>query len=278
MRRKWLCHLIVLVALVILALIALDQRMIVRTYTVESDKIEEPVRLVVLADFHGCDYGEDGAELVQAVVELQPDVVLLGGDIFDDALPWDASETLVRSLAQRWPCYYVTGNHEYWSERIDEICRIITDAGATVLNMDCRTINVRGQRLNICGVLDPYAMVYDDAPDTQTQLTRALAECELDVYTILLAHRPELIDQYAAAGFDLVASGHAHGGQVRIPFLVNGLYAPNQGWFPPYAGGRYEVNGTTLIVSRGLARESTRLPRIFNRPELLLVELCPLAQ
>ena len=91
--------------------------------------------------------------------------------------------------------------------------------------------------------------------------------------TVLLANRPELIEKYDVHDFDLVVSGHAHGGQVRIPGLLNGLYAPNQGWFPPYAGGEYEVNGTTMIVSRGLARETTRLPRIFNRPELVIVEL-----
>jgi predicted MPP superfamily phosphohydrolase len=92
-------------------------------------------------------------------------------------------------------------------------------------------------------------------------------------YTILLAHRPEEIERYSAYHFDLVLSGHAHGGQWRLPGIVNGLLAPDQGWFPRYAGGEYLVNGTTLIVSRGLARESTRIPRIFNRPELVVVDL-----
>ncbi len=96
---------------------------------------------------------------------------------------------------------------------------------------------------------------------------------------MLLAHRPELAEKYAAAGaFDLVVAGHAHGGQVRIPGLVNGLLAPHQGWFPRYAGGLYTLDGMTMIVSRGLAREFTLLPRVFNRPEVVLVTVVPAAQ
>lgn len=272
MRKKvWL---IILLLVIVLALIGLDQRMIVRNYTVKTDKLNAPVRLAVVTDFHGCDYGEDAADLVQAVTDLQPDAVLLVGDIFDDVIPWDDSEALVRSLAQRWPCYYVTGNHEYWSNRVDEICQIITEAGVTVLDQNCAELVLNGQPLNICGIPDPYANV-----NTWDALTSATGDMRQEGYTILLAHRPEVIEQYAAKGsFDLVVSGHAHGGQFRIPLLVNGLYAPNQGWFPKYAGGMYEVEGTTLIVSRGLARESTSIPRIFNRPELVMIELCPSAQ
>lgn len=268
MRKEWLIRLMLLAAVIVLAVIGLDQRMVVRHYTVESDKVTTPVRLVVVADYHGCDYG-DG--LIPAIEALQPDAVLLPGDIFDDDMPWAPSEELVRGLAERHPCYYVTGNHEYWSGEVDEICRIIEDAGATVLNASCAKLCVNGQYINICGIPDPYSLV-----DTEQGLACAVENIRQEGFTVLLAHRPELIDKYAATGsFDLVVSGHAHGGQVRIPFLVNGLFAPNQGWLPKYAGGRYDVDGTMLIVSRGLARESTRLPRIFNRPELVVIEICP---
>lgn len=272
-KRRGLCWMAVLAALVLLMAVALDQRLVVREYSLEAEQITQPVRLALVTDFHGCDYGSGASELLAAIEASEPDVILLAGDIFDDVLPWDDSEALVRSLANRWPCFYVTGNHEYWSQKVSEVCRIVTEAGATVLNMDGRTIEVRGQRLSICGIPDPYATKYADAPNTRVQLARAASDAEPGTFSILLAHRPELIDQYAAAGFDLVVSGHAHGGQVRIPGLVNGLYAPNQGWLPAYAGGEYRVGETTLIVSHGLARESTRLPRVFNRPELVLIEL-----
>ena len=270
-RRKWLW--LIAAAAVLLAALALDARLIVREYRVEAAQITSPVRLAVIADFHGCDYGREAERLVREVEAAEPDVILLAGDIFDDDMPWEPSEALVRRLARRWPCFYVTGNHEYWSGRAEEICDIVTAAGATVLAGDGRTIDVRGQRLSICGVTDPDGERYVHAPDGQTQLARAKAAAENGAYAVLLAHRPERIAEYAAAGFDLVVSGHAHGGQVRLPGLLNGLYAPDQGFLPAYAGGAYRVGDTTLIVSRGLARESTRLPRVFNRPELVIVTL-----
>ena len=97
-----------------------------------------------------------------------------------------------------------------------------------------------------------------------------------EAFSILLTHRPERVEDYVGRGFDLVLAGHAHGGQWRLPGLINGLIAPNQGLFPRYAGGRYALDGdTTMIVSRGLARESTRIPRLFNRPELVVVDILP---
>lgn len=272
-KLKWLKWMAFWVVVAVLVVIALDQRMIVRHYAVDAEEITAPVRLAVVTDFHGCRYGEGAAELIAAVEDEAPDVVLLAGDIYDDVLPWEASDMLVTALSARWPTFYVTGNHEYWSGDVEEICRRVEAAGAVVLNMACEAITVNGQRLNICGIPDPYAMKYSGAPDTQRQLTWTAAQAESGGFTLLMAHRPELVTEYAAYGFDLVVSGHAHGGQVRLPGLLNGLYAPNQGWFPDYAGGEYHIGDTTLIVSRGLARESTRLPRVFNRPELVIVTL-----
>lgn len=265
MRKKWLIWFVLLAAVIALAFVALDQRLIVRTYTVESDKVETPIRLAVLTDYHGCNYG-DG--LIPAVDALQPDAVLLVGDIFDDNMPWQPSEELVQGLAMKYPCYYVTGNHEYWSGEVDEICQIVESCGASVLHGESHLLTLNGVSIRMCGVPDPEA-----GGNAYAWLERTASEAG-EEFTVLLAHRPELIEQYAATGaFDLVVSGHAHGGQVRIPGLVNGLFAPSQGWFPDYAGGLYVVDDITLIVSRGLARESTRLPRIFNRPELVMVEI-----
>lgn len=272
-KRKWIWWTAVLAVLMLLVVIALDQRLVVRHYTVEAEKITAPVRLAVVADFHGCDYGLGAAHLLEAIADEKPDAVLLVGDIYDDGLAWDASDTLVNALAERWPTYYVSGNHEYWTNRIDEVYRRVEAAGAVVLNMECAVLEVNGQRLSICGVPDPDSVVYSGAPDTQLQLAWTVVQADPGTFTLLMTHRPELADMYAEAGFDLVVAGHAHGGQVRIPGILNGLYAPNQGWFPAYAGGEYRVGETTLIVSRGLARESTRLPRIFNRPELVIVTI-----
>ena len=212
--------------------------------------------------------------MLAAVVKQNPDAVLLVGDMFADGGDYAYGLGVMRALAETWPTYYVTGNHEYWTNEIDTILDKVAETGVIVLDMDCAVLEVQGQRISLCGVPDPYAMVYSGAPDTEIQLERAIAQAEPGTFTILMAHRPELIEQYAKYGFDLVLSGHAHGGQVRLPGIINGLYAPNQGWFPAYVGGLYEVDGATLIVSRGLSTQSQwYVPRVFNRPELVMVTL-----
>lgn len=272
MRRKWLVWLILLAAVIVLAVIGLDQRMVVRQYAVETDKVSKPMRLAVVTDYHGCDYGPDGAELVQAVSALAPDAILLVGDMFSADGDPDAELRMFRQLDSIAFTYYVTGNHEYWEHNVPQLLAQITETGVTVLDQSSVSLVVDGLRINLCGIPDPYAYV-----DTEVALNRAVEDIDHPAFTVLMAHRPELIEKYAATGsFDLVVSGHAHGGQVRIPGIVNGLCAPNQGWFPKYAGGRYDVDGTTLIVSRGLSTQRQMgVPRIFNRPELVLIEICP---
>ena len=167
----------------------------------------------------------------------------------------------------------MTGNHEYWSHDFGSILQLFRSYGIIILNGSYNTVEINGQRLNICGITDPDAAIYTDTANTQTQLEALKHAHDNGLYTILLAHRPEKIETYLSYGFDLVLSGHAHGGQWRLPGLINGLYAPHQGFFPKYAGGEYRFDNTIMIVSRGLARESTRVPRIFNRPELVIIDL-----
>ena len=268
-KRLWIA-LTVLAALLMFAAAALDQRLIVRKYVIDAAQITEPVRLAVLTDYHGCDYGLNGAELVKQTEVLAPDAILLVGDMFSDDQDCSDELAFFALLKEIAPTFYVTGNHEYWEQDVPVLMAEIEYTGVSVLDQNCAELLVNGQNINICGIPDPYAYV-----DTEIALNRAAEDAGHLGFTILLAHRPELIDKYAAAGiFDLVVSGHAHGGQVRIPLLVNGLCAPNQGWFPRYAGGRYEADGTTMIVSRGLSTQRQMgIPRIFNRPELVVVEL-----
>lgn len=274
MRKKHWWILPVLAILVILTLIALDERLILRTYTVVSPKLTAEVRLAVVTDFHSSDNADD---VVAMVASCAPDAVLLVGDLFDDDTqnrPTERTLSLMRQLSALYPCYYVSGNHEAWTGEMDALYQQTEEAGVTVLRMSSGVLTVRGQRIALCGIPDPYEMVFSGAPDTEEQLRQALEDVDSADFTVLLAHRPELLTKYAQFPLDLVVSGHAHGGQVRIPGVLNGLYAPNQGWFPKLAGGAYTQNGTTLIVSRGLAVR-TRLPRIFNRPEVVLVRCLP---
>lgn len=274
MRKKHWWILPALAILVVLTLIALDERLILRTYTVASPKLTAEVRLAVVTDFHSSDNADD---VVAMVASCAPDAVLLVGDLFDDDTqnrPTERTLSLMRQLSAQYPCYYVSGNHEAWTGEMDALYQQTEEAGVTVLRMSSGVLTVRGQRIALCGIPDPYEMVFSGAPDTEEQLRQALEDVDSADFTVLLAHRPELLAKYAQFPLDLVVSGHAHGGQVRIPGVLNGLYAPNQGWFPKLAGGAYTQDGTTLIVSRGLAVR-TRLPRIFNRPEVVLVRCVP---
>lgn len=274
MRKKHRWILPVLAILVILTLIALDERLILRTYTVASPKLTAEVRLAVVTDFHSSDNADD---VVAMVASCAPDAVLLVGDMFDDDIanrPTERTLSLMRQLSALYPCYYVSGNHEAWTGEMDALYQQTEEAGVKVLRMSSGVLTVRGQRIALCGIPDPYEMVFSGAPDTEEQLRQALEDVDSADFAVLLAHRPELLAKYAQFPLDLVVSGHAHGGQVRIPGVLNGLYAPNQGWFPKLAGGAYTQDGTTLIVSRGLAVR-TRLPRIFNRPEVVLVRCVP---
>lgn len=271
-KHRWILP--VLAILVVLTLIALDERLILRTYTVVSPKLTAEVRLAVVTDFHSSDNADD---VVAMVTSCAPDAVLMVGDMFDDDIanrPTERTLSLMRQLSAQYPCYYVSGNHEAWTGEMDALYQQTEEAGVTVLRMSSGVLTVRGQRIALCGIPDPYEMVFSGAPDTEEQLRQALEDVDSADFTVLLAHRPELLAKYAQFPLDLVVSGHAHGGQVRIPGVLNGLYAPNQVWFPKLAGGAYTQDGTTLIVSRGLAVR-TRLPRIFNRPEVVLVRCVP---
>lgn len=275
-KRKIIGILALLFLIVLVSFCAFDVRLKIQEYTIESELITEDIRIVLLTDLHSCKYGTEASTLINEINKQSPDIVLLGGDICDDKIPHTTTESLLQGIADKYPCYYVTGNHEYWSNDIDTILTLFQSYGVTILSGTYTTINVKGQQINLCGVTDPDVVNYtEDAVGVEEQIKSLSKVYENGNYTILLAHRPELINLYASNHFDLVLSGHAHGGQWRIPGLINGVYAPNQGMFPPYAGGKYQIDDTTMIVSRGLARESTRVPRIFNRPELVVVKLRP---
>ncbi|MDD4716337.1 MAG: metallophosphoesterase, partial [Oscillospiraceae bacterium] len=209
-----------------------------------------------------------------------PDLILLVGDIADDERPHDAMEQLLSMIGTEYPCYYVTGNHEYWSGEAAAIKEMIRSYGVIVLEGDTEIVQVGDQKVRLCGVDDPdgfrstYRTDHDADESWQEQFEACKAELDDNIYSILMSHRPELVEEYQDSGFDLVVAGHAHGGQVRIPCILNGLYAPNQGFFPQYAGGRYELGETAMIVSRGLSK--SRLPRIFNPPELVMINLEPM--
>lgn len=253
---------------------AFDTRLKIQEYQVQSAKTRTPVRLAFLSDLHSCYYGKGQKKLLEKIYAQNPDIILLGGDIFDDVLPFEQAETVIAALAQRYPCYYVTGNHEYWSDDIGMILRSLESYDVTILSGTHDIISVGDTFLNICGITDPEVrQIADSYPSTYEQLESLKNVPDNGNFSVLLAHRPEYINFYLDYNYDLILSGHAHGGQWRIPGLINGLFSPQQGIFPKYAGGRYNFKEKTFLVSRGLAKETTFVPRIFNRPEIVMVNI-----
>lgn len=265
---------IIAAGILLILLAVCDMRLKTVVYRIKTEKLNCPVRLALITDLHSCYYGKGQSTLLHAIDVQEPDIVLLGGDIFDDGRSYENAKVTLQYLSQQYPCYYVTGNHEYWSRDITTILDIVSSCGITILEGDCDSIQVKGQTLNICGVDDPDVVTYTkDGKGMTDQLNAAKEQIRNDGYNILLSHRPEWANIYERYAFDLVLTGHAHGGQWRIPGILNGLYAPDQGLFPSYAGGEYPLGAGVMIVSRGLARESTLAPRIFNRPELVIIDL-----
>lgn len=260
-------------------LFAIDSRLKTVFYEVENEHINEKVRIAFISDLHSCRYGgSEQSDLIEAVRAQKPNLVLIGGDVFDDRLKPEPTFTALKALAKEYPCYFAIGNHDVGREDREELFKKLESFGVVILRNEVKNLEINGQKINLCGADDP-GIKEEIETCGLNFMPMALEDIKLlkkeagEGFEILLFHRPENFEDYAKIGFDLVLCGHAHGGQWRIPGILNGLYAPNQGIFPEYAGGIYEKEGTTMIVSRGLAKESNFVPRVFNRPELVIIDI-----
>ncbi|WP_430481672.1 metallophosphoesterase [Rossellomorea marisflavi] len=233
---------------------------------IESSKIPEAFngyRIVQLSDLHGKSFGSNQDRLIQRVKESKPDLIVFTGDLVD-AKRYDPGPglTLLKELSTLAPVYIISGNHEWWSGRWEELREEVGETGAVLLEDDAVTIKENGEEIGLLGVDDPAG---GDVPAALQSVEKKKG------FNILLSHRPELFSDYVASGMDLVLSGHAHGGQVRLPF-IGGLVAPDQGMFPEYTEGIYKDGDTNMVVNRGLGNSIIPL-RIFNRPEVVEITL-----
>lgn len=268
MLMKWIEFIIVL-TIIGISILSMDNHLTVRTYIQTTDKVDKNVRIALITDLHNCLYGEKQKELLATLSGQEPDVVFFVGDIADDNGPIENMISLIAEAAKEYDCFYVTGNHECRRGDFDLINSKLKLYGIKILEGECFHLRVNEQNINLCGVDD-----FDIGEDVfEKQLKKAISEIEPGKYTILMSHHPEQISRYLKYDFDLILSGHTHGGQWRIPGILNGLVAPDQGIFPKYGGGKYEFEDTTMIISRGLARDYGCIPRIFNPPEIVIVDL-----
>lgn len=227
-------------------------------------------RVAHVSDLHNTTIGKNNSKLLSLLREANPDMIAITGDMIDSrhtdvAVALEFAQEAVRIA----PCYYVTGNHE--SRLPAEYAQLkegLLALGVEVLEDDRVALERGGETVTLIGVCDPAFQ----AADHGQAIGKTLQELRDDGhYTILLSHRPELFHVYAENNMDLVLSGHAHGGQFRLPF-IGGLIAPHQGLFPQYDGGEYTQSNTHMIVSRGIGNSIIPI-RFNNRPEIVLIQL-----
>lgn len=232
-------------------------------------------RIAQVSDLHNAEFGRNNAELLSLLSESRPDIIVITGDLID-AQHTDVKIALcfARESVKIAPTYYVTGNHEAASPQYDTLKAGLEAVGVIVLEDETVYIERGGETISLLGLADPdftiRADMFGEVSAMVSTKLRNLVDDE-SRYTILLSHRPELFETYVDGGVNLVFSGHAHGGQFRLPF-IGGLVAPNQGLFPKYDAGLYTDGSTSMVVSRGIGNSIIPF-RFNNRPEIVLVEL-----
>ncbi len=252
-----------------------DNRLETTHYTVKSKKIPKEFdnfKIVQISDLHS----DNIPSLVLEIRNEAPDIIVSTGDLVHHTGTYDYASALLKKLMDIAPVYAVTGNHDVWRGDYMEMENELSSLGVKTLHSELVNIERDGAEIALYGIDDPFYVTTKGINEFLESETKKLQQS--DAFKILLFHRANWLDYFAEFGFDLIISGHIHGGQVRVPFL-GGVASPRSSWsnpggmlFPKYAGGLYEKNGTKMIVSRGLGNPMP-IPRLFNRPELVTITL-----
>jgi predicted MPP superfamily phosphohydrolase len=235
----------------------------------------EGYKIAQISDLHNAKFGENNARIIEILHEEKPDMIAITGDLIDsNRTDIDIAVQFMQQAVQIAPCYYVTGNHEAWiGEDYQQLEKKMIDVGVRILHDEVMPIYKDGESIQLIGLDDP-DFADRDAVVQDSMLDSKLKNLKLqDGFKLLLSHRPETFHSYVSTNVDLVLSGHAHGGQFRMPF-IGGIVAPNQGLFPEYDAGVFGERGTTMVVSRGIGNSIIPV-RLNNRPEIVIVKLQP---
>lgn len=252
-----------------------DNTIAITNYCVNNTKNDAKLKFVVITDLHNKEYGEKNADLAELVKEQNPDFIAVCGDMVNRGDPDTTKmKDVLEKLSKIAPTYCCLGNHER-----DNAAKFGTDfksetksTGAVLLDNEYIKFTKNGKSVLIGGMSDyPYYEFYtpdDDVPSRT--LWEEFAEKAKNNFTILLHHQPEYIAEDAKkTDIDLIVCGHTHGGQIQLPF-IGGVIAPNQGLFPKYDKGEFDLDGTKMIVCAGLSN-TVFIPRINNQVEIGVV-------
>ena len=244
-------------------------------YAVTSEKLPrafDGYKIAQISDFHNAQSASLNRRLREAVRQAKPDIIVLTGDLIDRRrTDVETAIRLVHDLREVAPIYFVSGNHDILYATYDTLSQQLRAEGVRMLENEKTVLHSGTDTLCLAGIDDPTKARegIDNAMILQTELEHLSLDAQQ--FTVLLSHRPEALDVYASQGVDLVFAGHAHGGQIRLPF-IGGLFAPNQGVLPQYTAGVYLKDRTQMVVSRGIGNSAFPF-RVQNRPELVVATL-----
>lgn len=270
-KKKWILG--ILISVLFIWLIWSNVTVQITHITVPDEDLPsafDGYKIAQISDLHNAKFGKDNNVLIKMLEEHQPDIIVITGDMVDsNHTDVEVAIQFARRAAAIAPCYYVTGNHEGWLEKEYERLEAgLLAAGVDVMHDEAVILEKGGDSMQLIGVDDPTFRYYFGGNPFRSQLQKLKNN---DEFTVLLSHRPELFETYVKEDVDIVFTGHAHGGQVRIPF-VGGVVAPGQGFLPEYDAGIYTEGTTTMVVSRGIGNSVVPV-RVNNRPEIVIVEL-----
>ncbi len=259
------------IALCSAAVIYQNTQLLKTFYQVQSNKVTSNIRIICLADLHLREFGENNERLIKEVKDLSPDMIAIVGDMNMESQPdnYEMIIDLCKELQKIAPLYYSLGNHEIDAMLFykSQIYNDIKAAGINIMNNESETVNIKGTDIDVIGLTqNPQEFeVYG-----REFFNRVMKET--NNFKLVLNHYPEnfmgVIEDY---NIDLALAGHAHGGQVRLPF-IGGLYAADQGFFPELCDGYHEIENSKLVISRGLGWSGI-VPRINNKPEITVVDV-----
>lgn len=272
-------RLIIIITLIIIFIMIVIQNRNLQVTKLDFESQKLPLEfdgfvICHISDFHNTKFGDNQNVILKKIKQNNPNIIVITGDLIDRRkFNLELAMEFINGAMEISPVYYVSGNHEARSNKYQTIKNELVNAGVTVLDNEMVSVIKQDSSIDIYGLSDPDFFTSDYINETNiSQLKEKLEEWSSNKnFKILLSHRPELFDLYSENNMDLIFSGHAHGGQFRLPF-IGGLVAPNQGIFPKYTSGFYTNKNSTMFVSRGIGNSIIPL-RIFNRPEIAIITL-----